>query len=81
MNEELLEWAKRFSCKTDSEAVDKLGELWGLKRKAGESDSELKDRIHVCMESCEEALQKRREEVFEHDFLKHLKDTTTRSMK
>ena len=50
MNEELLEWAKRFSCQTDSEAVDKLGELWGLQRKAGESDSELKERVRACME-------------------------------
>lgn len=44
MNEELLEWAKRFSFKTDREAVDKLGELWGLQRKSGESDSDLKER-------------------------------------
>ena len=52
-----------------------------MQRKSGESDSDLKEKVRACMESCEEALQKRREEVFEHDFLEHLKDTTTRSMK
>jgi len=49
MNEKLLEWAERFSFKTDREAVDKLGELWGLQRKAGESDSDLKERVRACM--------------------------------
>ena len=50
MNKELLEWAKRSSCQTDREAVDKLGELWGLQRKSGESDSDLKERVRACME-------------------------------
>lgn len=42
---EIEEFAAQFKAKNDSEKVDKVANLYGLKRKDGESDESLSDRI------------------------------------